>query len=111
MRTSRLCSMMVTAWIAAFVPYMAQAAGDVDWPRLMAADSEPQNWLTLGRDHKQAYYSPLAMINADNVDRLGFAWAYDMGTARGQEATPIVVDGVLYTSGTWGYVYAINAAT
>ena len=111
MRTSRLCSMMVTAWIAAFVPFMAQAAGDVDWPRLMAADSEPQNWLTLGRDHKQAYYSPLAMINADNVDRLGFAWAYDMGTARGQEATPIVVDGVMYTSGTWGYVYAINATT
>lgn len=111
MRTSRFCSMMITVLIAALVPLMAQAAGNVDWPRLMAVDSEPQNWLTLGRDHKQTYYSPLAMINADNVGRLGFAWAYDLGTARGQEATPIVVDGVMYTSGTWGYVYAIDAAT
>ena len=41
----------------------------------------------------------------------GFAWTYDLGTERGQEATPIVVDGVMYTSGTWGYVYAVDAAT
>ena len=51
------------------------------------------------------------MINDGNVDRLGFAWAYDLGTSRGQEATPIVVDGVMYTSGTWGFVYAVDAAT
>ena len=43
---------------------------------------------------------------------LGFAWDYDLGIPqRGQEATPIVVDGVMYTSGTWGYVYAVDAAT
>jgi len=51
------------------------------------------------------------MIDAGTVSRLGFAWGYDMGTARGQEATPIVIDGVMYTSGTWGYVYALDAAT
>ena len=45
------------------------------------------------------------------MSRLGFAWAYDLGTARGQEATPIVVDDAMYTSGTWGYVYALDAAT
>ena len=45
------------------------------------------------------------------MSRLGFAWVYDLGTARGQEATPIVVDGTMYTSGTWGYVYALDAAT
>lgn len=112
MRTSRFHSILVfTAWLAALAPSLAQAAGDLDGARLKAADSEPQNWLTLGRDQKQTYYSPLAMINAGNVHRLGFAWAYDLGTARGQEATPIVIDGVMYTSGTWGYVYAIDAAT
>src|SRR5262245_66415643 len=87
------------------------AAGDVDGARLKAADAEPQNWFTLGRDGNQTYYSPLSKIDASNVGRLGFAWTYDLATARGQEATPIVVDGVMYTSGTWGYVYAVDAAT
>jgi quinohemoprotein ethanol dehydrogenase len=104
-------SALFATWLVAIVPFMAHAAGDMDWRRLMLADSEPQNWPTLGRDFKQSYYSPLALINADNVDRLGFAWAYDLETARGQEATPIVVDGVMYSAGTWGYVYAIDAAT
>ena len=89
----------------------AQAA-QVDAARLAAADREPQNWFTGGRDSAGTYYSPLDSINAGNVKRLGFAWQYDLGSPmRGQEATPIVVDGVMYTSGTWGYVYAVDAAS
>jgi quinohemoprotein ethanol dehydrogenase len=89
-----------------------RAPGDLDAARLAAADSEPQNWFTGGRDKDGSYYSPLKLIDADNVSRLGFAWQYDLGIPRrGQEATPIVVDGVMYTSGTWGYVYALVAAT
>ncbi len=90
----------------------AHAAGRVDADRLAKADLEPQNWFAGGRDKDADYYSPLKAIDADNVKRLGFAWQYDLGTPmRGQEATPIEIDGVMYTSGTWGYVYAINAAT
>ena len=86
--------------------------GDLDAARLLAADKEPQNWFTGGRDKDGSYYSPLANIDAKNVKQLGFAWQYDLGEPmRGQEATPIVIDGILYTSGTWGYVYAVNAAT
>lgn len=82
---------------------MAAAPGPVD---------APQNWYTGGRDQEGSYYSPLATINASNVKDLGFAWAYNLGSPhRGQEATPVVIDGVLYTSGTWGYVYAVDAAT
>jgi quinohemoprotein ethanol dehydrogenase len=92
-------------------PAPCRADGDIDQARLNAADSEPQNWLTLGRDGNQTYFSPLAVINEGNAGRLGFAWSYDLGTARGQEATPIVVDGIMYTSGTWGFVYAVNAVT
>ncbi len=88
-----------------------QAGGDVDAARPRAADLEPQNWLTAGRDQNQSYYAPLTQIDVGNVGRLGFAWAYDLGTRRGQEATPIVVDGVMYTAGSWGYVYAVDAAT
>ena len=86
--------------------------GALDAARLRAADSEPQNWYTGGRDQNGTYYSPLTMLNAKSVGRLGFAWQYDLGAPmRGQEATPIVIDGVMYTSGTWGYVYAVDAAT
>jgi quinohemoprotein ethanol dehydrogenase len=86
--------------------------GEVDAARLQAADSEPQNWFTGGRDKDGSYYSPLARIDVQNVKQLGFVWQYDLGSPRrGQQATPIVIDGVMYTSGTWGYVYAIDAAT
>ena len=89
-----------------------QGAGNLDGARLRAADSEPQNWFTGGRDKDGTYYSPLTKIDAKNVKQLGFAWSYDLGEPkRGQEATPIVIDGVMYTSGTWGYVYAVDAAT
>ncbi len=72
----------------------------------------PGNWYAGGRDQDGTYFSPLTRINAGNVDKLGFAWSYDLGEPqRGQEATPLVIDGVMYTSGTWGYVYAVEAAT
>jgi quinohemoprotein ethanol dehydrogenase len=87
------------------------AAAIVDQQRLAAAASEPENWFTGGRDQDGSYYSPLNKIDAGNVARLGFAWQYELGTQRGQEATPIVVDGVMYTSGAWGYVYAVDAAS
>jgi glucose dehydrogenase len=89
----------------------AHGAGQVDEARMKAAPTEPDNWVTSGRDQDGTYYSPLTRINDKNVGGLGFAWDYDLGTHRGQEATPIVVDGVMYTSGTWGYVYAVDART
>ncbi|HLW25695.1 MAG TPA: PQQ-dependent dehydrogenase, methanol/ethanol family [Steroidobacteraceae bacterium] len=87
-------------------------AGALDEARLRAADEEPQNWFTGGRDRAGSYFSPLKRIDAHTVQSLGFAWQYNLGAPqRGQEATPIVIDGVLYTSGTWGYVYALDAAS
>lgn len=114
-----------TGWIAAAAAATAlccaasvRAAGEADsgagrvsTERLRNADAEPQNWFTLGRDGNLGYYSPLTAINDRNVGKLGYAWDYDLGTFRGQEANPIVVDGVMYTSGTWGYVYALDAAS
>src|SRR5271156_3437843 len=102
-------SMAPTPAAGATAPHMA---GNIDAARLLGADKEPQNWFTGGRDKDGSYYSPLANIDAKNVKQLGFAWQYDLGEPmRGQEATPIVIDGVMYTSGTWGYVYAVDAAT
>jgi quinohemoprotein ethanol dehydrogenase len=92
-------------------PAAVSPPGSVDAERMKAAAAEPANWLATGRDQEGTYYSPLTRINSKNVGKLGFAWQYDLGTYRGQEATPVVVDGVMYTSGTWGYVYAVDAAT
>ncbi|HXQ64045.1 MAG TPA: PQQ-binding-like beta-propeller repeat protein, partial [Steroidobacteraceae bacterium] len=58
-----------------------------------------------------AYFSRLTQINAHNVRTLGFAWEYHLGTTRGLEATPIVVDGTLFATGNWGRVYALDAET
>ncbi len=85
--------------------------GKLDQARLLAVDSEPGSWPTSGRDFGKTYYSPLESINQQNVGKLGFAWQYETNTARGMEATPVVIDGVMYTSGVAGRVYALNAAT
>lgn len=83
----------------------------IDAARLANAATEPDQWLMTGRDPGGTYFSPLSEINAGNVTRLGFAWEYRLGTRRGLEATPVVVDGALYTTGNFGWVYALDAAT
>ena len=89
----------------------AAAAARVDEARLARADEEPQNWYATNRGSGEDHYSPLDQINQDNVGSLGFAWQYDTHTTRGLEASPLVIDGVLYTSGNWGKVYALDAKT
>jgi quinohemoprotein ethanol dehydrogenase len=84
-------------------------AADVTAARLAAAD--PDQWFTPGRDAAGTYYSPLKDIDAGNVGKLGFAWDYRLGTHRGQESTPLVIDGVMYATSNFGRVYALDAAT
>jgi quinohemoprotein ethanol dehydrogenase len=83
--------------------------GRADAARLRSADSEPGEWLTNGRDG--TYNSLLKQINDKTVEDLGFAWEFSTETHRGLEATPLVVDGIMYTTGNWGAVYALDAAT
>lgn len=69
------------------------------------------NWDNPGGDWAESHFSRLGDITKQNAGQLGLAWEYDLGTARVQEATPVVIDGVMYTSGNLGRVYALNAAT
>ena len=89
----------------------SERIGNVTAERLLRADSEPGAWLTGGRDYQQSYYSPLDGINRSNVRQLGFAWEYDIDATDGFEATPIVVDGIMFGSGPKGAVYALDART
>ena len=78
---------------------------------LVSADADDANWITHGRTYSEQRFSPLDQINAETVGDLGLAWFDDMDTARGQEATPLVMDGKLYLTTAWSKVRAYNAAT
>jgi quinohemoprotein ethanol dehydrogenase len=83
----------------------------VDAQRIIDADKEPGNWLEHGRNYSEQRFSPLDQINDKTVGQLGVAWYWDTGTTRGIEATPIVVDGIMFTSGPWSVVFAHDAKT
>lgn len=92
-------------------PKSAGVSARVTESRIILADSEPGNWLAHGRTYSEQRYSPLDSINTDSVKQLGLTWHYDFETNRGMEATPLVIDGVLYTTGSWSIVYAFDAKT
>ena len=91
------------AWMAIGLVGLAGVAG--------GAMASPGDWPTIGGTAAGTHYSPLAAIDTHDVARVGFAWQVRLPTTRGLEATPVVVDGVMYTSGNWGTVYAMDAAT
>lgn len=89
---------------------LAKAAA-VTEARIDAAESEPGNWLAYGRTTDEQRFSPLDQINKTNVGQLGVAWEYETNTVRGLEASPIVIDGVMFFTGNWGVVHAVDART
>jgi quinohemoprotein ethanol dehydrogenase len=90
----------------------ARPAADVSLARLLAADTEPGNWLSNGRTYDEQRFSPLKEIDAGNVKQLGLTWAYELDAAhRGQESTPLVIDGVMYVTSAWSKVFALDAKT
>ena len=92
-------------------PVTAAEVGQVDSADLLSAAANNANWLTYGRDYAEQRFSPLSQINSSNVGQLGLAWYADMDTARGQEATPLVIDGQLFVTTAWSKVKAYDATT
>lgn len=83
----------------------------VPWHRLLKADSDTNNWLMYGRDLGNQRFSPLKGIHRGNVRNLVPVWTFQTGVPNGLEATPLVVDGVIYLSTSWNHVFAIDART
>jgi quinohemoprotein ethanol dehydrogenase len=79
--------------------------------RLLAVDEEPGQWLSYGRTYDEQRFSPLDEITTDNIGELDLAWYADIPLNRGQEATPIFVDGVIYLGSSWSNVFAYDATT
>ena len=95
----------------AIEPVGKAVAASVDSERLRNAFSTPEEWLTYGFTYDEQRYSPLSKIDVDTVSNLGVAWTYDLKTSRGVEATPIVIDGVMYVTSAWSVVHALDAKT
>ncbi|MEE4201995.1 MAG: PQQ-dependent dehydrogenase, methanol/ethanol family [Halieaceae bacterium] len=90
---------------------VAVSVADVSTSRLLNAASEPENWLSYGGSYDEQRHSALSAVNRDTLSQLGVGWVYEMRKPRGQEATPVVVDGVMYLTSSWSIVYALDART
>jgi len=90
---------------------LAESA-DVTLERIRNADKQPGDWLTYNRDYKGWQYSPLDQINSKNIDKLKVAWTHVMPrSVRGLQSMPLAVDGVVYYSGSFNQVFALDGAS
>ena len=78
---------------------------------IMNAPAMPDVWMSYGGGYDEQRHSYLTSVDTENIHRLGVAWSYDFATTRGVEATPLVIDGVMYVTGAWSIVYALDAKT
>ncbi|MDP3736270.1 MAG: PQQ-dependent dehydrogenase, methanol/ethanol family [Hyphomonadaceae bacterium] len=93
---------------AAPAPTYPTGSAAVNNERLIAADREPGSWLATGLNYHEDRFSRLDQVNDANVKQLGLAWYADIDTERGQESTPIIVDGVMYLTTAWSMVKAYD---
>ncbi|MGI8785963.1 MAG: PQQ-dependent dehydrogenase, methanol/ethanol family [Acidobacteriota bacterium] len=89
----------------------APLSGGLAYDRIVGSRREPANWLTYWGDYQGHHYSPLRQITTANVNTLQARWAWQFSGEGILEATPLVVDGILYTTGPSGYVMALDART
>ena len=92
-------------------PVAARPAAAVDGARIANADNEPGQWLSVGRTYDEQRFSPLRQITTANVKSLGLAWYADLGSTRGVEASPLMIDGVIYNIQPWNITTAYDART
>jgi quinohemoprotein ethanol dehydrogenase len=91
--------------------HIKEATSAVDTAMIKANTATSQDWPTIGLDYAETRFSKLNQITSDNVKDLGLVWSYSLDSERGIEATPVVVDGIMYQTGPWSIVYAIDART
>lgn len=88
-----------------------KATGGINTQAIIDNAAETKNWLNYGLDYAETRHSKLKSITTENVGELGLAWSHGLKSRRGVEATPIVVDGVMYVTASWSVVHALDAVT
>ena len=115
MSTKKLRTLRVAAVIVA-LGSLAVAAQQVEAPQVTFQNvrdglKDPTRWLTYGGDYGSQRHSPLTQITPQNVQRLTPQWAFQTDTLGKFEATPIVLDGVIYITGPEDLGWALDART
>src|SRR6185437_12938254 len=87
------------------------ALSQVTPQRLLKADNEPQNWLSYSGGYMSQRYSPLTQIAPANVNNLELKWVFQSNSTEKFEATPLVVDGIMYLTQPPDDVVALDAKT
>src|SRR5690606_33019388 len=87
--------------------HIAAVTAAVDADFIRANGERTADWPATGLDYAETRYSKLDQIHQDNVGELGLVWSYNLESTRGVEATPVVVDGIMYVSASWSIVHAI----
>ena len=98
-------------FIAILVAAAASLQAQVSYDRILNADREPHNWLSYSGTPKNQRYSLLTQITAANVKGLQQQWIWQARSLEKFQATPLVVDGVMYTVEAPNNVVALDAAT
>ena len=104
-------SALALAAVFALTAGSSWAAKGVDGASIQANTAKTEQWPSVGLDYAETRFSKLNQVNTKNAKDLGLVWSYDLESTRGIEATPLVVDGVMYVSAAWSVVHAINAKT
>jgi len=89
----------------------ASLPAQVSFDRILHADREPQNWLTYSGTFAGQRYSLLNQITTANAANLELQWVFQARSLEKFEATPLVVDGIMYTVQAPNDVVALDAAT
>jgi alcohol dehydrogenase (cytochrome c) len=83
----------------------------VTFDRILHADREPQNWLTYSGTMRSQRHTSLAQVTPENVKNLEQQWVFQARSLEKFEATPLVVDGIMYTVQAPNDVVALDAVT
>jgi quinohemoprotein ethanol dehydrogenase len=87
------------------------ATAKVNEAFMKANTRQTADWPSYGLDYAETRFSRLNQINAGNVKDLGLVWSYNLESTRGVEATPLVVDGIMYVTASWSIVHAVDVRT
>ena len=121
-RSMAVCALaMATLWVAGPTraadlrkgtpEHIRAVTAKVDGATIQSNARTGRDWPTYGLDYAETRFSRLDKVNVSNVKNLGLAWTYNLESTRGVEATPLVIDGVMYVTASWSVVHAVDVRT
>jgi quinohemoprotein ethanol dehydrogenase len=91
--------------------HIRDVASQIDGRAIRANETETADWPSYGLDYAETRFSKLKQITSQNIGNLGLVWTYNLESTRGVEATPVVVDGIMFVTASWSVVHAIDTRT